>query len=260
MENILFVAVIVFLIIIAYNSLKSAQKDAYEKQQEIDIRAALRKEFYDKLRGLSFCDIPIDKEADKVRLDFGGYSVTTSRLRKNTKLSNIQDFVSIDVETTGLSPQKSEIISIAIVRFISLEPVEALYTYIKPSMSIPPEASEINGLTDADVENAPSFEQVRDAIVDFIGDYNIVAHNIMFDLRFLRHQGVDLEGSKRKYYDTLELSRLYDKDADNHKLITACRYNGIMLDSDAHTACADALACGLLFVKYVNDKVEPFEQ
>ncbi len=260
MEKILFFIVVAFLLKIAYNSFKEARKNAQQDQQAAEYVIAQRNDFNKKLNNLPISDIVVKKNAEKIELDLGGYDIKTIRLRKNAKLSNIQDFVAIDVETTGLSPQNSEIISIAAVRFVSLEPIEAIYTYVKPSSPIPSKITEITGISDDDVEDSPSFAQVRESITKFIGNYNIVAHNIIFDLRFLRHQGVDLDGSKRKYFDTLELSRLYDEDADNHKLTTACLYNGIMLDDNAHDACADALACGLLFAKYVNDKVQPFEQ
>ena len=136
------------------------------------------------------------------------------------------------------------------MRFINLKPVEEFGTFIKNRSRIPAEATEINGIDAETVKDAPYFEQIAESLKRFIGSSTVVAHNLRFDIGFLAYQGVDL-GKKRKYYDTLEMSRRLD-DIDSHKLATACAYHGIIMEDFAHEASADSLACGMLFAEYIK--------
>lgn len=236
-----------FAVLLVYAEMR-VQKTLSEK------RLAAAEKFKATLNSLPTVDVKIDASAERHLNQYGSYQVTTSGLRKNTKVSTISDFVAIDIETSGLSPRSNEILSVSAVRFINQKPVELFFTYVRPRRGIPAEATQINGITESDVSDAPYFEQVIESLSDFIGKSTVVAHNIYFDMRFIYHEGLDL-GDKRKYFDTLELSRLYDKNADSHKLSDACSMHGVELGDSAHGSSADALACGMLFAKYIEDVV-----
>lgn len=199
--------------------------------------------------------IEIDEHAKPSRINVGGYYPQIAYLRKNQTYKSLRDFVAIDVETTGLEVGYQKIIQISAIRFLDLKAIEIFETYINPGKHIPLSASEINHITDDMVSSAPYFEQIVDSLDRFIGTSHLVAHNIEFDIRFLRKSGYDNEKFQRKYYDTLQISRSRDKYADNHKLTTACDYHNIHFDN-AHSATSDALACGLLFLSYIRSDVD----
>ena len=196
-------------------------------------------------------------------------SIRFSSISSKTPYKTIYNFVSIDVETTGLSPSKHEIVEVAAIRFRDGVPVEKFTSYAFPQRGISAEASEINGITLGMVSNAPTFSNIAKSFEDFLGDDNIVGHNLKFDLRFLCKYGVNFLAKKRRYYDTLQLARkklkspkkLWDEDrnycgldwdsdydVENYKLGTLCEYYDIDM-FQAHRAADDCYAAGLLFIQ-----------
>ena len=126
------------------------------------------------------------------------------------------------------------------------------------------------------VADAPTFSQVIDNLNSFVGNSNIVGHNLPFDLKFLYRHGYDFTTQKRKYYDTCEIAQKtlkkpkmkwdkeneeyvvndnYDYDVENYKLTTLCDYYKIRDNSFAHRALSDALATGILFKRIAMDKI-----
>lgn len=122
------------------------------------------------------------------------------------------------------------------------------------------------------VEGQPHFDVVASQLLTFIGDDNVVGHNLPFDMKFLMCSGADLTKIKRRYFDTLRIARntvdkakeSWDKDlemyiesnygVENYKLSTLCEYYGIPL-VDAHRAENDALATGMLLHCLSNDRI-----
>lgn len=165
------------------------------------------------------------------------------------------DFVAFDIETTGLSPFSSKIIELSAVRFRNSEAKEVFSTLVNPQVHIPPKITNITGINDDAVKNAPTIEQVIDSFIEFIGNDPLVGHNIIdFDLPFLYQCGFNPKKPKRNYYDTLKISRRYiDKDdVDNFKLDTLLEYYDIQRDT-AHRGDIDSCAEGLLFVKLLDE-------
>ena len=96
----------------------------------------------------------------------------------------------IDVETTGLDPNSDRIVSVAVIR-MELDPHgeklrgDSLTAIVDPGRPIPRKASRVNGLKDKDVAGKPVFADEAREIRDFIGDCELVGHNVSFDKRFL---------------------------------------------------------------------------
>lgn len=200
--------------------------------------------------------------------------INYSNITKKTPRDKLGNFVVFDTETTGLNVSNSEIVEISAIRFRNYEPVEAFTTLCQPRRGISEEAAKINGITAEMVKDKPTFGQVAQAFQNFIGEDNLVAHNLQFDLKFIVKYGVDVMASKRRYYDTLDIAQRtlkrvkdkwdkelgcympnYDGDYDvvNYKLATLCSYYGIPL-SGAHRALADCFATGLLFQRLAEDR------
>lgn len=98
-----------------------------------------------------------------------------------------QEFVALDLETTGLLPEKHEIVEIAAVRFTREKVISEFNELIKPIREIPEEATKINGITNADLESARSILEVLPIFLDYIENSILVIQNSIFDLSFLMH-------------------------------------------------------------------------
>lgn len=97
-------------------------------------------------------------------------------------LQERRDWVILDTETTGLSPQ-DEIVQIAV---LGSDGKTLLDTYVCPTRSIPADATAIHGITDADVKGAPRFPEVFDELRRIISGQTVVIYNAVFDLRLIR--------------------------------------------------------------------------
>lgn len=189
-------------------------------------------------------------------------SITYSNITTRTPRDKLSNYVVIDTETTGLTPGKNKIIDVAAIRFRDWMPVEKFSTLLSPGSHIPVSATKINGITDDMVADKPQFRQVAQSLIDFIGDDNVVGHNIEgFDVPFVVLAGANLAARKRKYYDTLTIARRTLKretrdgngDVENYKLHTLCEYYNIP-HYETHRAENDALSTGYLLKALADDR------
>lgn len=180
-----------------------------------------------------------------------------STIRKDSSPEALKNYVVIDVETTGLDADHDEIIEVAAIRYSAGEVKEAFQTYVKPLNEIPMKITQINGITNEMVENAPHFSQIVAELEDFIGTSNLVGHNIEFDIKFLYAAGYDMFRFKnRKYYDSLKLARRVIKpdEVTNYKLGTLIHeYSGCFESANSHSALSDCLDTMRLFNMLLND-------
>lgn len=95
--------------------------------------------------------------------------------------------ISLDTETTGLSPAKNHrIVEIGCVELISGRRTTSIYhSYINPNRSISAEVVKILGRDETFYRDYPRFESILDEFLDFIGDDTLLIHNAPFDLGFL---------------------------------------------------------------------------
>lgn len=93
----------------------------------------------------------------------------------------------LDTETTGLDPATGDrVIEVAAVELVNLLPTGATFhRLVDPERDIPAEASRIHGFTNGDLVGKPRFAEIAAAMLDFLGDAPIVAHNAAFDFGFL---------------------------------------------------------------------------
>jgi len=166
----------------------------------------------------------------------------------NELLNNYsKNYTVIDIETTGIG-EKHRIVELAGVKFCGDKIVDVFDTYVDPGIPIPPRATAVHGIRDADVADAPSIYEIMPYFCKFIGSSDIVGHNVRFDLDFLIRNGMNLDLQNRHIFDTLALSRKYVLDAPNHKLETMIHWFNINADK-RHRAKDDSIATGELFMK-----------
>jgi ATP-dependent DNA helicase DinG len=96
--------------------------------------------------------------------------------------------VIIDLETTGLDPQKDAIIEIAAIRFDGNRIDAEFETLVNPNRHIPEHITQLTGIDDAMVRNAPRIGEILGQLEEFCGDLPVLGQNVRFDLGFLRRQ------------------------------------------------------------------------
>ncbi|MBN1956266.1 MAG: DEAD/DEAH box helicase [Anaerolineae bacterium] len=153
-------------------------------------------------------------------------------------------YIAIDLETTGLDTERDAIIEIGAVKFRGKEVLDEFGTLINPGRVIPPEITELTGISDEDVAFAPDLLAVLPDLARFVGDRPVVGHNVSFDLGFLRRQLVLLNNQG---LDTFRLATILAPDAERYSLGQLANLLGIDQGS-AHRALDDARATHHLFV------------
>lgn len=157
------------------------------------------------------------------------------------------DYVAVDLETTGASPDSAAIIEMAAVRFVAGREVESRTWLTNPGLPIPLRWQHLTSITHALVADKPAPEQAVRDLLAFAGGQPLVAHHAPFDGAFIaaacRQAGV---ASPAVVYDSAELARLVLPRAGSYRLAALARELGFQ-QPRAHRAADDARACGLVF-------------
>jgi DNA polymerase III subunit epsilon len=92
----------------------------------------------------------------------------------------------LDLETTGTDPQKDRIVEISVLKLFPGGESETRTRLVKPGIPIPRNASDVHNITDGDVEGAPSFASMANALLAFLDGCDLCGYNLKrFDLRLL---------------------------------------------------------------------------
>lgn len=129
----------------------------------------------------------------------------------------LQDYVVIDLETTGFDRHIDAIIEVAAIRYSYGQEVSRFQQLVNPHRTLSPEIIGLTGITQDMVDDAPCFDDIGDALLEFLGDSPIVGHNaISFDIPFLEyHLRTELHNPKA---DTLPIARRTFPDLPSYKL------------------------------------------
>ncbi|WP_447955627.1 exonuclease domain-containing protein [Vreelandella sp. EE7] len=148
----------------------------------------------------------------------------------------------IDVETTGTRATRDRITEIAALKVADGQVVDRWVSLINPGTGIPAFISQLTGIHDAMVADAPRFETVAEALREWLGDSCLVAHNARFDYSFLRNAfkraGLDY---RPDIMCTLRISRRLEPEERHHNLKALLARFDIQV-SRAHRAEDDAEA------------------
>ena len=157
-------------------------------------------------------------------------------------------YVSIDLETTGLNPKRDRIIEIGAIRVERGEIREEFSTFVNPGRKLEDRITELTGIRDEDLAEAPELDEVFPKLLEFMGDFPLLGHSILFDYSFLKKAAVDRKLTfERSAVDTLQIARKYLPDLPHRNLEYLCRYYEI--PHHAHRALEDAKATDRLFRK-----------
>lgn len=162
------------------------------------------------------------------------------------------DFIVFDLETTGLKPATEEITEIAAVLVREGEIKDSFQTYVNPHKPIPPEITELTGISDETVADAPDLPEALDKFFAFMGDRVLVAHNAGFDLSFLKAACKKLDIEREfTYIDTLEMSRIMLPHLSRFKLNILAKELQVG-PFEHHRASEDAAVLGRIWVKLLD--------
>lgn len=164
------------------------------------------------------------------------------------------DYVVLDFETTGAKCPPCRVTEIGAYRIEKGKITDKFHTLINPETEIPIFITQLTGITNAMVRNAPKFREVADDFLSFLGDAVLVAHNASFDVRFLNHEiGKIYDGYKvaNPHLCTVQLSRRLVPHIENHKLNTVAEYFRVNLENH-HRASHDAHATAKIFVNLLE--------
>lgn len=183
-----------------------------------------------------------------------------TRINKGSSLIGFpDDFIVLDLETTGLDPYYSEIIEIAAIKIRNGVAVETFETLIKPHQDIDEFITILTGISNEMVSNAPYLTDVLPQILAFISNDIIVGHNINFDINFLYD---NLERFLKKplsndFIDTMRLSRKALPYLPHHRLIDIAEYFAVF-PNGYHRAlndCQTTYECFLKIKEYVSEHI-----
>ena len=153
----------------------------------------------------------------------------------------------IDIETTGGQPAQDRITEIAIFIHDGQQIVDKFHTLINPERPIPYFITQLTGITDDMVKEAPKFHEVAKEIVQFTEGKIFVAHNVRFDYSFVKKEFGDLGYNyQRKTLCTVRLSRSLIPGLPSYSLGKLCKSIDIELNM-RHRAIGDAEATAILF-------------
>ena len=164
-------------------------------------------------------------------------------------------YVIFDTETTGLLPDRDEVVQIGALRVVNCQQAggEVLDTLVNPGRPIPARSTAVHGVTDAMVKDAPDMAQAGRRFHSFARDAVLVAHNAPFDMAFFhRHAPSIGVAFDNPVLDTVLLSAVLFGGTEGHTLDEIAQRLEIDLPEEVrHTALGDAIATRDVFLRMI---------
>lgn len=178
-----------------------------------------------------------------------------AKAKKNSIIGFPDDFIVVDIETTGLSPNYDSIIEISALKIENNSLVGQFSSLVKPLGGIFPIfpsddkeylydedgmpfyyvcdfISNLTGITNKMLDEAPVLECILSDFIPFVGDSIVVGHNVNFDINFLKVNISELlnKDFENEYIDTMRIARKLFKDEKHHRLKDIINYLGVPAD------------------------------
>lgn len=194
----------------------------------------------------------INKDEEKIKIIYGVEAYFMDDLVESVKgdadTGFDGTFICFDIETTGLSATRDKITEIGAVKVENGVITDTFSTFANPEMPIPQKITQLTGITDDMVKDAPSQSEAVGAFLEFAGDNVLVAHNAPFDTSFIAKACEDM-GREYNYtsIDTVAISRAILTDIKNCKLDTVAKFLRLG-DFNHHRATDDAEMLARIFI------------
>lgn len=194
----------------------------------------------------------INKDEEKIKIIYGVEAYFMDDLVESVKgdadTGFDGTFICFDIETTGLSAARDKITEIGAVKVENGVITDTFSTFANPEMPIPQKITQLTGITDDMIKDAPSQSEAVGAFLEFAGDNVLVAHNAPFDTSFIAKACEDM-GREYNYtsIDTVAISRAILTDIKNCKLDTVAKFLRLG-DFNHHRATDDAEMLARIFI------------
>jgi DNA polymerase III epsilon subunit family exonuclease len=175
-------------------------------------------------------------------------TVETAITHVNANSGVEDDYVAVDIETTGLG-RDARIIELGAVRIRHGRKVASFSQLVNPQIPIPAKVTQITGITDRNVKGKPTIDKALPKFYAFCGRDTWIGHNIRrFDIPVIAReaQRVGAGMPDVSFYDTMELSQALLPQLDHHRVVDLIRYFGIA-KTERHRAADDAAQTAQVF-------------
>lgn len=175
-------------------------------------------------------------------------------------------YVVFDLETTGLDFNRDRVVSAAAYRVVDgrIALGDVFSSLVSPGRDIPSAAVKIHGIIPSMVDDAPSFAEVFEQFIDYLGTDILVGYHVGFDLHFLniymrkahgfpvQNLVLDAQYMCRKVCFPQHLRAYAGRLKGSQDLDTVARHFGIEIP-ERHTATGDALATAMIFQRILSE-------
>jgi predicted DnaQ family exonuclease/DinG family helicase len=162
--------------------------------------------------------------------------------------------ISLDLETTGTRANSDHIIEVGAVKFRGDEQIDTFSELVNPHRRLSSFIVGLTGISQADVDTAPDWDEVKPRLAEFISGVTIIGHNVGFDASFLRSHKVYPDG----VYDTMSMAEVALPAGPEYSLGRLSQRFGFSHDNP-HRALSDALVTRDLFLHLLG-LIEGFDR
>ena len=164
----------------------------------------------------------------------------TRSCKGNSLLESLQDYTVIDLETTGLDPMYDSIIEFGAIQYRNGAETNRFSSLVNPEYQIDEYITELTGITNDMLQNAPLMPEVLPGFLSFVGNDKLIGHNINFDVNFIYDTCEELShpAFSNDFVDTMRFARRLFPEWKHHRLIDVAE-NLKIPASTMHRAIAD---------------------
>ena len=133
-------------------------------------------------------------------------------------------YIALDLEATGMQPDRDEVIEIGAVKFSDGQVVGRWESFVRPQQPVPYKVTQLTGIKTSDLARAPRVSEVAPAFIRFVGDLPIIGQSVELDMAMLVRSGIKL---KNVLWDTFELATLLVPEAAVYNLRAVAQKLGV---------------------------------
>ena len=161
-----------------------------------------------------------------------------------------EEYIVVDIETTGLKPESDSIIELGAIKCFNHSEIARFESLVKPDKKINSFITELTGITNEMVKEAPDIKTVLGEFIKFAGDHIIVGYNVNFDINFIYDECIEQLGYvfNNNFIDALRIARKLYPEMEHHRLIDMVNFYNIEIEG-AHRAIYDCLSTNECFLR-----------